>query len=315
MRQSVETRASRGIPVGSSVPDTRPVAVDTPMPAPAVLQPESGMDWNALWLAELGEYSGVEDEGYWDSRSTNFKASSVRDGYADGFLTRAALRPGETVIDMGCGSGALALPLAAEGHRVVACDLSGGMLDRLRCQAEADGLLGNLDVRKMSWLDGWDDLPVADAFFASRSLFSRDLRATLLKMEAHARRRVCATVSTFCSPRHDLTMLQAIGRVPRHHSEHVYLVNLLMQMGRLPELSYLSHVRPVFAASHAEVRAVFEAEDGPFSPEESERLDAFIEENFRVERGADGAARVVRSYDRMVHWAFVAWEPQVQAQG
>lgn len=311
MEQFVEAGRLQEGSDGLCAPGGRSAAVDIAVPAPAAFQPESGLDWNVLWLAELGGYSGVEDEGYWDSRSTNFKALGTRDGYADGFLTRAALRPGETVIDMGCGSGALTLPLAAEGHRVVACDLSGGMLDRLRCQAEADGLLGNLDVRKMSWLDSWDDLPVADAFFASRSLFSRDLRATLLKMEAHARRRVCATVSTFCSPRHDLAMLRAIGRAPRHHSEHVYLVNLLMQMGRLPELSYLSHVRPVFAADRAQVRAAFEAEDGPFTPEESERLDAFIEENYQVTHGADGVPRVVRSYDRIVHWAFVAWEPQV----
>lgn len=277
----------------------------------AAVQPESGVDWDALWLDEFGGHGGKEDAGYWDARSADFEVSPVRSAYAEGFVARSGLRPGDTVIDMGCGSGALALPLAAEGHRVVACDISEGMLSRLRDGARAcgGGALGNLDLRRVSWLGDWEGLPQADLFFASRSLYSDDLRQTLLKMEAHARRRVCVTVATHDSPRHDTAMLRAIGRAPRRHCEHVYLVNLLMQMGRMPELSYLASTRPPNAASLAEVRQGYEREDGPFSAEESERLDAFIAARYAVRAGEDGRPRVSRDYERVVRWAFVAWEP------
>lgn len=276
--------------------------------AAVAVQPESGLDWRALWVAERSGHDGVEDEAYWDRRSVGFSASCQRSGYAQEYLDRACIRPGESVIDMGCGSGTLALPLAAEGHRVVACDLSGGMLGRLREQAEASGIAGNLDIRKLSWLADWDDLPVADVFCASRSLFSTDLYKTVLKMEAHTRRRVCLTVSTFDSPMHDRTMLRAIGRNGVFKAEHVYIVNLLMQMGRLPELSYIGHVRPSFGDTPAEVRAEFEREDGPFTPEESAKLDAFIAEHYAPTTRPDGTPTMTRSYDRKVRWAFVAWD-------
>ena len=144
------------------------------------MQAESGLDWNELWKQRAKCEEGLENEAYWDKRSQNFSATCARSGYANDFLGRADVRPGETVIDMGCGTGSLALPLANEGVNVVACDLSSGMLDKLREQAETDSVIDNLDIRKVSWLDSWEDLPVVDVFFASRSLFSCDLRETLL---------------------------------------------------------------------------------------------------------------------------------------
>lgn len=277
------------------------------------VQLESGVDWRALWAAERKHQDGVEDVAFWDRRAQGFSASCQRSSYAHEYLERAGIRPGETVIDMGCGSGTLALPLAAEGHLVTACDLSSGMLDRLRQQAQEAGIAERIDARQLSWLADWDDLPVADVFVASRSLYSLDLHDTILKMERHARRRVCITVATLQAPGHDRTMLHALGRPCSEKAEFVYIVNLLMQMGRLPELSYISHVKPVFGADPAELRAEFEREDGPFSAEESEKLDAFIAENFVPVAGEDGVPTVQRRYDRHVRWAFIAWNVGEQA--
>lgn len=272
------------------------------------VQRESGLNWRELWIAERRHHDGVENEEFWDKRSVGFAATCQRSNYAQEYLDRALVRPGETVIDMGCGSGTLALPLAADGHRVIACDLSGGMLAKLEEQACAGGIRDNLDIRKMSWLADWEDLPTVDVFLASRSLFSTDLYETILKIERHTRRRVCLTVSTLESPGHDTTMLNAIGRGADRRAEFVYIVNLLLQMGRMPELSYIAHVKPVFGDTHAEIREEFEREDGPFTPEESTLLDAFIERNFEPARREDGTPMVKRAYERMVRWAFISWD-------
>lgn len=272
------------------------------------MQPESGLDWNELWCARAKCGEGLENEGYWDKRPRRFSSTCVRSGYADEFLMRAGVRAGETVIGMGCGTGSLALPLAHEGVYVVACDLSGGMLSKLREQAQADGVADNLDIRKMSWLDSWDDLPIADAFFASRSLFSRDLRQTLLKMEAHTRRRICVTVDTSFSPGHDHEMLKASGRPEPAESEATYIVNLLLEMGRMPELSYILHNRLVFGESLEEVRANFEREDGPFTPQESALLDAHIAQHFTMGVDDAGAPAVLRDYRHRNEWAFISWD-------
>jgi SAM-dependent methyltransferase len=54
-------------------------------------------------------------------------------------LERAAVRPGERVLDVGCGAGATTLALAARGARVTGIDISGPMLARARTRAEAVG--------------------------------------------------------------------------------------------------------------------------------------------------------------------------------
>lgn len=274
----------------------------------APVQLESGVDWRQRWIENARHYDDVENEAFWDKRSASFSASCQRSGYAQEYLQRAALLPGESVIDMGCGSGTLALPLASEGHFVTACDISGGMLARLEEQAVEAGIRDNLDVRKLSWLADWSDLPVADVFLASRSLFSTDLYETILKMEAHARRRVCLTVATLESPGHDVTMQRAIGRPQQRTAEFVYLLNMLIQMGRLPEMSYIAHVKPTFGDTLAEVREEFEHEDGPFTAEEEPLLEAFIARNFTEQPQPDGTVKVARAYKRYVRWAFIAWD-------
>ena len=304
------------------------------------LQPESGLDWNTLFNQQFCRepVSDEEQEAYWDRRAATFvcgtpgkpgmpgnaQAGGPSAGgpgaggssYIRGFLERAGIRPGETVIDMGCGPGSLAIPIARGGNRVTACDLSGKMLERLVETARETGVDGMIDARKMSWLADWDDLPVADVFIASRSLCCNDLLSTIEKVERHTRRCCCMTLSTIDSPMHDRTMLAAIGRPDVVVNEAVYLVNLLYSMGRLPEVSYLSHVRPSFGDTPEALYEEFAREDGPFTAEEDTLLRRFIEENFEFEGAAGGAADRAaggmgvpkRRYDRMVRWAFIKWD-------
>ena len=53
--------------------------------------------------------------------------------------TTGALRPDDVVLDLGCGTGAIALALAGTAGRVVGRDISEGMLDRAREKASEAG--------------------------------------------------------------------------------------------------------------------------------------------------------------------------------
>ena len=111
------------------------------------VQIESGIDWAQKWRTD-GMLSTLteEDLHFISDRARRFKVTARPSGYAREFLDRADIRDGESVLDMECGGGNLALPLAMGGHRVVACDYSAAMLNRLRQFADGAGVGENLTV-------------------------------------------------------------------------------------------------------------------------------------------------------------------------
>lgn len=62
-------------------------------------------------------------------------------------LRRAGLRPGMRFLDVAAGSGALSIPAARLGARVLATDLSPAMLERLEARAGEEGL--SIETRVM----------------------------------------------------------------------------------------------------------------------------------------------------------------------
>lgn len=62
------------------------------------------------------------------------------------FLSRAELRSDDLVVEFGAGTGALTLPLAATGVRVVAVESDAVWVQRLRRRVAAAGLAGHVDV-------------------------------------------------------------------------------------------------------------------------------------------------------------------------
>jgi 2-polyprenyl-3-methyl-5-hydroxy-6-metoxy-1,4-benzoquinol methylase len=63
------------------------------------------------------------------------------------FLEFAGVRPGERVLDLGCGHGRLTLPLLARGCQVTGLDLSGPTLDALRDRTARLGLAARFEPR------------------------------------------------------------------------------------------------------------------------------------------------------------------------
>lgn len=78
----------------------------------------------------------------WDAAASDY--SRYRPGYPPSFFE--LLRgfgighPGQRILDLGAGAGALALPFARQGASVVALDISKGQLEYLEAVARAEGL-------------------------------------------------------------------------------------------------------------------------------------------------------------------------------
>ncbi len=63
------------------------------------------------------------------------------------------VQSGDRVLDIGCGTGSVALLCAGKGARVTAIDISPQMLDVARAKAAAAGLDKNIEFRQMSAID------------------------------------------------------------------------------------------------------------------------------------------------------------------
>lgn len=64
---------------------------------------------------------------------------------AERFVARLALPPGTRVLDVACGTGNLAIPLARSGCKVTGLDIAPNLLEQARDRAVAEGLAADFD--------------------------------------------------------------------------------------------------------------------------------------------------------------------------
>lgn len=283
-------------------------------------------DWNEEWKQLQQARRRFDDAGYWDKRAATFTTKDAPNPYVERFLELAGIRDGETVFDMGCGTGALSVPLGKRGNKVVAADFSRGMLDRLQETLDREGVR-TVFPKQMSWSDDWPALGVrpgmVDVAVASRSVATSDLRDSLLRLTDVARRRVCVTLATGSSPRTDERILNAIGLSSVLGRDYLYAFNILANEGLRPEVAYIDSARTdtfdslddafgVFARMVEDATAAFvSAEDRTAA---LERLRPWLEENL-VENERAGQPdkkglpeKLLRLREpRVVTWAFIAW--------
>ena len=93
------------------------------------------IDWNRAWREDYKAKVRGSDQEFWNRRAPSFSEhveGDDGDDYADPFLDIMEPQPEWSVLDVGCGPGTLACPLAKIVRRVTAIDFSPVMLDILR---------------------------------------------------------------------------------------------------------------------------------------------------------------------------------------
>lgn len=88
----------------------------------------------------------------WDGLAARFDEFTMPEWtlpFGERVIGRVDLQPGARVLDVACGSGALAIPAARVGADVVAVDIAPTMIERLRARASAEGL-SNIEGRVMN---------------------------------------------------------------------------------------------------------------------------------------------------------------------
>lgn len=82
------------------------------------------------------------DTAFWNKIAEEYSRKPVEDPAAFErkiALTRARMKPGDVVLDIGCGTGSLALRLAETGASVHGLDYASAMVDIARAKARAQG--------------------------------------------------------------------------------------------------------------------------------------------------------------------------------
>ncbi len=275
-------------------------------------------DWNEEWKKLQVVREKTDDSTIWDAKAKSFPVKhGSQEGYIAEFLRLAGIEAHETVLDMGCGTGALATPLALQGCDMIACDFSQGMLDVMIADQQNLGVSG-VDVKLMSWSDDWASFGVGpkcvDVAIASRSIATCDLRDSLERLDRVAKRRVCITLPGSSSPRCDDDLLLRAGLEGHVGHDFLYAFNILIQMGVKPEVAYIPNTRIERFDTFDEALDKFvtvakEAARGYASVEQIEsipdRLRNWLEDSL-IE--VDGMLQLAEP--RNVVWAFLAWEPK-----
>ena len=231
----------------------------------------------------------------WDQRAGELARRMTHSRYAQDFIARMQLDGARTLLDVGCGPGTLALPLAMRLERVVGLDYSQGMLDALAHNAQAQGQ-GNIQPLLHAWEDDWTDVPACDIVVASRSTVVEDMAGALAKLHAKARLRVYLTHLAgghFIDP----AIQQVVGRTRPAMPDYIYVINILHGMGIQPSLDYISVESQLAAAPDFDDYARRVARSmGGLDDGERRRLQAWYDRASPQERvGAP------------LRWAFIHW--------
>ena len=284
-------------------------------------------NWNDEWKAMQAFRKKADDSTYWDGRAATFTSKhGSHNYYVDRFIELSGIQPGETVFDMGCGAGSLALPLARMGCSVIACDFSQGMLAQLAADQEEQGVEG-IERHLLSWSDDWWAAGIephcADVAIASRSIVTQDIGDSLERLTRVARRRACITLPCYSSPKIDPQLIEAAGLTNQMGRDFIYAFNILTARNLYPEVSYIDSVRyDTFGTVDEAVAYMYDVVEQaargfvtePELAEALRRVDEWVHANLIENERAgvpdkhgvpEGALRLKNA--RKTTWAFMAW--------
>jgi len=274
------------------------------MSEPSIHSQEVAIDWNERWKrAAANRWQHTEKHSnYWNRRAQSFGNRGTDSAYSRAFLAVMAPESRWTVLDVGCGTGSLAIPLARKVREVTAMDFSEGMIGRLSRRAQ-ESRTTNIRTLQAAWEDDWELAGVGthDVAIASRSLVVEDLEAALRKLDRAAKERVYIPSIVGDGPR-DRRALEAVGRPFRKGPDYVYIYNLLHQLGIYANVAMLEADPVCTFGTPEEAREYYEQTIEDLDSGERARLLTFLGQELVPRDG-----RWVLRNREPIRWAMIWW--------
>jgi SAM-dependent methyltransferase len=222
-------------------------------------------------VARPASSDAASERERWRSLEHDYNRNALH-ASAPAFVSSIAslIDPGESVLEIGPGTGGFTIPVAARAGRMLVVDLSEAMLSVLQDELQRLGT-GNVTVV----LAEWPNVEVAkhDVVLAINSLYRIfDVRACIERMTASARRRVVVAWSIGHNP----PVLPSIvdPRGPRGYRPGVTYIHLLLalhELGIQTDVEVHRVPRQVWRESYEDAA---EKLIGLPDPTEQERADA-----------------------------------------
>jgi len=233
----------------------------------------------------------------WDDKSYDMALSTINSPYVEDFISRMELNGNEVILDIGCGPGALSIPLAKRVKKVIAIDFSTHMLAELESYAAREGVT-NIQTFHIGWEDDWSTLPPIDIAIASRSMEVSDAQQALLKMSSCARRGCYLTYKVGGSFV-DMEILNYIEKKITAKPDYWYLPILLYQNGYLPSIDYITTNRGSIRSSSADefVESLHWSLGGELNEEQINKAREYYERFILGEN----------RHPKPMQWAFIQW--------
>ena len=245
---------------------------------------------------------------FWDAHAHPFYSYERRTKYCDEFLKRAAIKPGETVLDMGCGSGTLCIPLSDEGHKVFCADFSQGMLNTVEDVIKAEGIT-NLTTKLLSWEDDWQaaKVPVCDVAISSRSLLAENIEDAVAKLDAHARRRVCITARAAGDLCWTSKIADFLGREAPETFDYARIIKAGLDLGRMVDVGHIIDKRIDIFETQEGLRQFLKRKVPNMNAAEEERFNYYCETHFKQYSDEQGKNGWICDDGAFSAWTFISW--------
>jgi len=262
------------------------------------------INWLELWQNERLHKSWRSKKAKdWDEKAAAFAERTGDSPFIPLLLSRLPLEAESTIIDVGCGPGTLALPLARMVKKVTAIDYSRKMLDIVEARA-GDEAIANIRCVHCSWEADWQahGIEAADIAIASRSLNIADLPAALQKLDDIARRYVFIADRIAPSP-FDPEAFAAVGRDFNSGPDYIFTLNFLYSMGICANVEILELDHHAEFKNREEALAAYAWMFKDLDEDEEHRLREYIDSRIVL----SSADKIVLRRSRS-RWALLWWK-------
>jgi ubiquinone/menaquinone biosynthesis C-methylase UbiE len=216
--------------------------------------------------------------------------------YVEDFIARMDLCGDEVVLDIGCGPGTLAIPLAKKVKHVIAIDFSRNMLDELEAYAAREGV-SNITTYHIGWEDDWSVLGAVDIAVASRSMEVTDMSHTLEKMNRIAK-KACYLTYKVGGSYVDMEIIEYIGKKIITKPDYWYIPLILYTNGFLAKVDYIQTQGSIKSQNEEDFITTLRWSLEGISEEEEQKAKEYYH-RFVVGRNL---------YPKPFNWAFISWQ-------